>query len=305
MSNDLAVLAYYNASKAVSGGTRRTNELLLAIGSENLELFQPGPPHPQFRTFRIGPDFGRRRVAINWGMFNYFWPPTARRVRQRIAEMKHSCLVLSSIWAWAPFSRHGHNGPVILDAQNVDAAAIAERYGTGHPFTRLLARWECKVARRADRITVCSEVDRLGFSETYGIPSEKIDVVPNGASLPSDNELAQGPALDPALEARLAGSTVCLFIGGKLDYPPNAEGVNFISNLLMPALEKITTQRYKVIIVGTPVPARTLHSDLITVGRVPSLAPYLRRADICLAPIFSGSGTRLKALDYLAWARWC
>jgi len=33
------------------------------------------------------------------------------------------------------------------------------------------------------------------------------------------------------------------------------------------------------------------------------VAPYLKRASVCVAPIFSGSGTRLKILEYLAAGR--
>jgi len=303
MPRRLAVLSYYNASAPVTGGMRRINELLQAIGTERAEIIQPGDAHPQVPSFRFHPDFGRRRVGINWGMFNYFWPSTAVRVRHHVASLNPSCLVLTSIWAWAPFTRTGTRIPMVLDAQNVDAAALAERYGREHPFTRLTTRWEQRVVRAAARIIACSEVDRQGFIEGYGADPSRVDVVPNGATLPADRDLVEGLPLDPAIENRLRGATVCLFIGGKLDYPPNAEGLRFISETLLPALQHRSPARYKVLVVGAPVPARPLHPDIILVGRVPTLDPFLRRADLCLAPIFSGSGTRLKALDYLAWGK--
>ncbi len=303
MAADIALLSFYNVSEPVTGGMRRVNELLQALDPQRVELFQPGATHPLANTFRIRPDFGCRRMGINWGMFNYYWPPAAAQVRRRVAALQPTCLLLTSIWTWAPFARRGFNGPVVLDAQNVDAVAIAERFGHRHPFTRLVARQECQVIQRADRIIACSEVDRVGFMKAYGIDAGRIDVVPNGATLPSGADLHEGPTLAPALESRLAGSTVCLFIGGKLDYPPNAEGLRFISASLIPALKQLTTASYKFLVVGIPVPVTPLHPDIIPVGRVPTLDPYLRRADICLAPIFSGSGTRLKALDYLAWGK--
>ena len=81
----VAVLSYYNVNEACSGGTRRVSELLNAIGPDRAWLLQPRPVHPAFRTDGFRPDFGARRVGINWGMFNFFWPPTARRVRRWIA----------------------------------------------------------------------------------------------------------------------------------------------------------------------------------------------------------------------------
>ncbi len=302
MNSRLAVLSYYNVSGSFSGGMRRINELLQAIGPERVDLFQPGREHPLARTVGFKPDFGRHRVGINWGIFNFFWPPTASRVRQRVSSLEPSCLVLTSIWAWAPFARHPMGIPMVLDAQNVDAVAIAERFGSGHPYTRLVASWERRVVLAAERIMVCSEVDREGLIQAYGVAPGRVHVVPNGAALPPDPVKA-GPPLDPALESRLGNATVCLFVGGKLDYPPNAEGLRFMTASLMPALKRLTPAPYRILVVGAPVPRTCPHPDVIHVGRVPSLDPYLRRADICLAPIFSGSGTRLKVLDYLAWGK--
>lgn len=298
----IAVLSYYNVNEACSGGTRRVSELLNAIGPEHVWLIQPRPPHPAFRTTGYRPDFGARRIGINWGMFNFFWPPTARRVRRWLAERPPACLVLDSIWAWAPFSRGGAPCPMILDAQNVDAAAIEERFGSAHPFPRLVARWEAQVLRAAALVVACSEVDRDGFVARYSVDPARIKVVPNGAEWPEESELGFR-RLEPDLEARLGNAKVLLFVGGKLDYPPNAEGLAFIRDRLMPELERQQPGAYRALVVGAPVPMETLPANVICLGRVPSLAPVLRRADVCLAPIFSGSGTRLKILDYLAWGK--
>lgn len=297
-----AVLSYYNINAASSGGTRRVSELLHAVGPERAWLIQPGPAHPAFRTDGYRPDFGARRLGINWGMFNLFWLPTADRVRRRLAASPPACLVLDSIWAWAPFARRGAPAPVILDAQNVDAAAIAERFGEAHPFTRLVARWERRVLRSVARVIACSDVDRDGFLRRYQADPARVRVVPNGAEVPPEDEIGFR-RLGPELEAWLGEATVLLFVGGKLDYPPNAEGLAFLGGRLLPALEREAPGAYRALVIGTPPPAAPPHPSIRCLGRVPVLAPYLRRADLCLAPIFRGSGTRLKILDYLAWGK--
>lgn len=301
-SQPAAILSYYNVTESVSGGMRRINELIQAIGTEHVQLFQPGSPHRQVSTFSIRPDFGVRRLGINWGMFNYAWPSTALRVRNQLSKQRPKALVLTSIWTWAPFVQHGIDSTVILDAQNVDAVAIAERYGWKHPFTRLVMKSERRVVQRADSIITCSDHDRDLLIRLYATPAERIHVVPNGAAIPPETHLAPEP-LDADIELQLKDSTVCLFIGGKLDYPPNAEGLRFISDVLLPTLERNSPASYKVIVVGAPVPKTHLHPNILSVGRVESLDPWMRRSDIALAPIFSGSGTRLKTLDYLAWAK--
>jgi len=298
----VAVLSYYNVNEACSGGTRRVNELLNAIGPDRVRLIQPRSSHPEFQTDFFHPDFGARRVGINWGMFNFFWSPTARRVRRWISEKPPACLVLNSIWAWAPFSQAGAPCPMVLDAQNVDAIAIAERFGRAHPFSRMVARWEARVLRSAELVFACSEVDRDHFIARYPIDPARVRVVPNGAEWPAEDEIRPG-RLDAETEAQLGNSTVLLFVGGKLDYPPNAEGLAYIRDRLLPELERQQPGAYRVLVIGAPVPKERLHPSILCLGRVPSLAPYLRRADVCLAPIFSGSGTRLKILDYLAWGK--
>jgi polysaccharide biosynthesis protein PslH len=298
----VAVLSYYNVDEACSGGTRRVNELLQAVGADRAWLVQPRTRHPQFDTLPYAPDFGRRRVGINWGMFNFFWPTTARRIREDVARRKPSCLVLTSMWAWAPFARAGAPCPVVLDAQNVDAVAIEERFGARHPFARMVARWEARALQAANLVFACSEIDRDHFVRRYGVEPRKILVVPNGASYPEDSEIRRQP-LDADLETWLGDATALLFVGGKLDYPPNAQGLDFVSERLLPELEKAHPGAYRALVVGAPVPDKARHPSVRCVGRVPSLGPYLRRADVCLAPIFSGSGTRLKILDYLAWGK--
>jgi glycosyltransferase involved in cell wall biosynthesis len=299
----VAVLSYYNVNAASSGGTRRVSELLRAIGPERVRLIQPRAPHPAYATRAFRPDFGARRVGINWGMFNFHWPPTARRVRRWLAEDPPACLVLESIWCWTPFARSGAPAPMILDAHNVDAVAIEERFGRRHPFTRLVERCEAQAIRAAARIFVCSDVDRDQMLARYAVEPARLQVIPNGADCPPAEDLGSRP-LSPDLEARLEAAKVLLFIGGKMDYPPNAEGFAFIRDRLFPELEQQRPGGYRMLVVGAPAPdGERLHPSILPLGRLPALAPVLRRADVCLAPIFSGSGTRLKVLDYLAWGK--
>ncbi|HMO51463.1 MAG TPA: glycosyltransferase family 4 protein [Kiritimatiellia bacterium] len=302
MPDPLAILSYYSINRQASGGARRVGELLASFPRDSVRLIQPGDAYPEVSSLSIRPDLGCRRVGINWGMFNYFLPATARKVRHDVERTAPRALVLCSIWCWAPFRRSKPSCPVVLDAQNVDAVAIAERYGWRHPFTRLVYRWERRVVNACDLIMTCSEVDRDLFMHHYNVSPGRLRVVPNGASFPEETELTPR-RLDDETEKRLGDSRVLLFVGGKLDYPPNAEGLAFIHDVLMPELERRMPGRFKVMVIGVPVPDRSLHPSIMALGRVPDLSPYLRRADIGIAPIFSGSGTRLKVLDYLAWGK--
>ena len=42
------------------------------------------------------------------------------------------------------------------------------------------------------------------------------------------------------------------------------------------------------------------HPKIIFTGAVNDLAAYIQMADVCVCPLFSGGGTRLKLLEYMA-----
>jgi glycosyltransferase involved in cell wall biosynthesis len=289
------ILSYANLSQQVTGGARRVNELLKALGDTAL-LIQPPPSHPTCESVLFPTDFGRHKVGINWGIFNLFWPRNRGVARQVIADRKPAVVILTSIWNHPPLG--GVEVPLLFDAQNVEAVAIGERFGQNHPFTRIVSAYERKIARRVQHIFVCSGNDREMFVSLYGIPESRITVVPNGVELEPEPVDA-----DAEREARVfldaLGDCTVLFFMGKLDYQPNAEALRFMSDTMLPALEREAPGRFKLLVCGGPVPREGFDRAMIFTGRVPSLVPFLRRADVCVAPISTGSGTRLKVLEYL------
>ncbi len=291
------VLSYWNLNGFAFGGARRIEALLRLLGPRTL-LCQPAPAHPQYETVPFRPDLGRRKLGINWGIFNFMLPGAARAARRAVAGQP-PLIVATSIWAFIPVRRETAI-PVVLDAHDVSALALAERFGAGHPFTRQVRRWEGRVVRSARHVFVCSAGDREQMISMYGVAPDRITAVPNGVDLPA----FAVPATDlpPAIERELQGKTV-LFFMGKLDYQPNRAALRFMNDQLLPALEQARPGRFKLLVCGGPRPAGAWHPAMLLTGRVPEVLPYVQRADLCLAPLFTGSGTRLKILEYLAAAK--
>jgi glycosyltransferase involved in cell wall biosynthesis len=52
--------------------------------------------------------------------------------------------------------------------------------------------------------------------------------------------------------------------------------------------------------IGRGLPSCPLVKDVHFMGEVEDMRPYLQGATVCIAPIYHGSGTRVKVLDYLA-----
>ena len=287
------VLSYKNLNQETSGGIKRVNALLRSLG-ERVVLVQPGPAHSQYETWSLPWDWGQRKLGINWGIFNYYWPANMQVVRQVLAKYEFSAAVLTAIGCY--HALRGSQLPLFLDLHDVNALAIGERFGAGHVFSQLVQRWEGQAVRAARHIFVCSDNDCATLRSMYGLAVDGVSVVPNGVDLGG----ATG-RLPAHLAAELAGKLV-LFFMGKLDYQPNRVALDFMAAEVVPALDRLMAGRYKILVCGGPRLQRSYPEAMLLTGMLSKeeLAGCLARADICLAPLFSGSGTRLKILEY--WA---
>ncbi|MBP7275037.1 MAG: glycosyltransferase [Kiritimatiellae bacterium] len=291
------VLSYWNLNSPAFGGGTRIMALLRSLGPRAV-LCQPAPRHPDVESRTYAIDLGRRkRAGINWGMFNGFLPFNRRTIRRAIREIRPAVIVHTSMWTHAVTRGMRGLPPMMLDAHDVNAVAIAERYGPWHGATRLVRRWESRTVRDMTHVFACSSRDREDFIRMYGVSASSVSVVPNGVEI--ETGAVAVPALPARAEQAVGGRHPLLFMG-KLDYQPNREALDFLSRRLMPELEAAAPGVFCLLVVGGPVPEGEFHPAIIFSGRVPSVAPWLARAEICLAPIFSGSGTRLKILEYMA-----
>ena len=287
------VVAWYPVQDEAFGGQRRIGELLRAL-SPRVRLLQPAPAHPGFPGAGFPVDFGRRKRVVNWGMGNLYWPRNRRLVRQLAAEWKPAVIVTTSIWCHSAFD--GLGIPRVLDAQNVDAATIAERFGARHPFTRMVAAVERRVLAESDLVFCCAGTDAWRFRRDYAVPPDKLRVIPNGVTVTDPPPCAEASAL----REKDTGKTILYFMG-KTDYAPNEEALRFIAGRLLPELEQLAPGRFVCWVSGggPGLPPGVEHPSLRWLGRVPEVPPWLAMADIAIAPVETGGGTRLKILEFL------
>ena len=99
----------------------------------------------------------------------------------------------------------------------------------------------------------------------------------------------------------LSKDSVALFIGSA--YPPNIEAVGMILNQLAPANPEVTfvlvggaSDRAIVAGVAPHIPGNRLLGNVSDAGRNEAYAA----ADMAINPMFTGSGTNIKMLDFLA-----
>lgn len=168
----------------------------------------------------------------------------------------------------------------------------------GRAFSLYIKRLERKTCRKADAIFATSDRDKERFIKLYTIPPEKIVVVPNGVDSADLQPVTRKQRTDAKTKLGFTSQdNLALFFGS--NYPPNKEAVSFILEHLAPQVRSCN-----FLLAGGC-------STEINVGENFNVHPYgivsdedkkllLAASDIAINPMFSGSGTNLKLLDYLA-----
>lgn len=190
----------------------------------------------------------------------------------------------------------------VLDEHNVvtnqvKSIAVAD----GNPLRRMLlrrdaqrvARHEAAVARQMDLCLTCSAMDADALRK-LGV-SRRIVVVPNGV----DTEYFT----PPSSRGESSYTPAVIFVG-TLDYEPCERGVWYFCNSILPLIRRACPALRFVVVGRNPsarIRALATSDPLVELtGRVEDVRPFMARAQVCVVPLLSGSGTRLKILEAMA-----
>jgi glycosyltransferase involved in cell wall biosynthesis len=188
--------------------------------------------------------------------------------------------------------------PVVYSAENVESelawrlAPLALTRMSGARF-RLDAwkfrRFEATLLRQASLVTTVSERDAAQLRQLA--PNARIEVLPSGADV-------RGVAFVDHSENR---GDIVIFLG-TLGYLPNRDGVNWFVDRILPLVRSRRPQVTTRLVGSSPPNAfGELHGDGVElVGLVPDVQPELASADLFVAPLRAGAGTRLKLLEAFA-----
>jgi polysaccharide biosynthesis protein PslH len=174
-----------------------------------------------------------------------------------------------------------------LYALRGDAARARQEAGEAEKYERL--------ARRSlswfDRIVVCASPDRAELARRFD--GAHVEVVPNAVQVP--DALPRTPG---------AGGAFTILFVGTLGYFPNEDAARFFCDEVLPVLRAGLDRPVRVEIVGGDPPvavARLAEIPGVMVrGRVPDVAPFYAAADVAVAPLRAGGGTRIKILEAFA-----
>lgn len=187
--------------------------------------------------------------------------------------------------------------PVVCTALNVAFLAQIRRARQEQNPRRRLRRWlgalslwryELLTLRRCNLVVALGEADAIALRRW--LPQLSVRYIPSGI------DLGDWPVcFTPASENEV------LFVGSYL-HPPNVEGALWFAREVWPQVRQIRPNARLTLAGRTPPPELTAlaTSDIRIPGTVDDLHPYYASASLVVAPIFWGSGVRIKLLEAMA-----
>ncbi len=226
-------------------------------------------------------------------------PAALRRLTTEVARSRPDCVVIEGA-SWAVYlaalfrmlRRRLGGTPIVYHAHNVEYLLRRER--DGHAVAAVSRYAEGFLLKRADHCFAVSPIDQGHFQRLYGRLPESL---PNAVDCDGFAALTS-EAIRPVRDKYRLEGDVVLFMG-LYDYPPNKRAVDFLVHSVMPEVVSARPQA-KLLVTGGVTPYTA--PWLINPGFLPhgELKAVIKSCRVGVAPVFSGSGTRLKILEYMA-----
>jgi glycosyltransferase involved in cell wall biosynthesis len=222
---------------------------------------------------------------------------------QYINEVKKQ-MIISDIIIFShpylfPLSKHiNTSSKVIYDA--IDVEYLQKKSYVNNNWNTKLFSNEKNCCDFSNLIFTTSEEDKTNLLELYNLNPEKIAVAPNGVDTLRIQYISDSERIKQKNLCNLENTNTVLFVGSW--HPPNLEALKFIIKDLLPGLNNT-----KLLLVGSIkdnylFEVGNLPDNVLAFGVVDELEKYeiYKLADIAINPMFSGSGTNIKMLDYFS-----
>lgn len=158
-----------------------------------------------------------------------------------------------------------------------------------------LKRFEAESLHAVHAVTCCSAEDAAALQALA--PEIQPIIVPNGIDVDSYQ-----PSPINHHPSAISQPPSAIFTG-KMDYRPNVDAVLWFAAEIWPRIRAEMPNAQFAIVGQKPLPAvQQLHGQngITVTGAVPDIQPYLAEANVYVAPLRMGGGTRLKLLEAMA-----
>jgi len=256
----------------------------------------------------------RLRTLIGSGLPDMAWrlwsPAFARALSEQLRfqrfdvlqvegiELARYALAAGHLPLGARWVFDAHNAEYLLQKRTclTDARAPWRWHGALYSLIQWLRlrQFERRTLRAANAAACVSAEDAAALRRL--VPSARLQIVPNGIDVADYvNFTAQGDRSAPTL-----------VFTGKMDFRPNVDAALWFGRRIWPIVKQAyPTARW--LIVGQK-PSRRLEAlrddpNVVITGEVPDVRPYIAQADVYVAPLRAGGGTRFKLLEAMAMRR--
>ena len=308
MNRPLRVLQIvpYPVLPAVAGGKVRIVQLARSLSRLGVEITMVSPYHfTQRRSLAAREPFVLRQVPyapfalpfllvdrpFPYGMLVSYHPGYRSLLPVRPASFDLCQIDHPAFVDLAPDPSLGI--PLVYGSQNVEFDYISAECRAGmvrRIAGRRIRTLEGRLVERAARTFACTGADADRFRKLYGVPADRLTVLPNGI------DLAAVDATRAASRGRYRASRLprrALFSGSDISH--NRAAVREIVTRIAPRLERDV----EFVILGPCARGASAGINVIVDphGEVPT---YAGPGVIGLNPVETGSGSNLKVLHYLA-----
>ena len=200
------------------------------------------------------------------------------------------------------------SGRVIVDLCDVDSAkfeAYAEagqRKWINAREGRLMSRVEAALVRRADTTLLISDNEADLLRSRVG-KARDLDIRALGNGIDARFFDPDTVGLQPDLEE---GEDPQLVFTGQMDYAPNVAAVEWVIAEVMPRLrQRYSRARFHIVgrAPGEALRSRHGESGVRVWGEVDDVRPFLKSADLVVAPLLIARGVQNKVLEAMAMAK--
>ncbi len=193
----------------------------------------------------------------------------------------------------------------ILIARLLGIRCVWDSHGNGKLFyeslersrmsVRLIAWLERFLGRRVDALITVSSRDAAAYAQ-MGLEPSKVHVIPMSVHVREIDSIARPENGGTAVRSR--GHAVLLLFGS-FGYGPNREALDFVNDVLAPALGQAGI-RCEIQVAGRDIPAVRFDPLVRPIGFVPNIYASIRAATLCIVPVKRGVGVLTKVLDAMA-----
>jgi hypothetical protein len=219
-----------------------------------------------------------------------FWSSALVETVRGAAREAPVDLLMVEYQQMVPMSRGVPASTRVLDLHNVESALVESYARARRGPSAMFYRAESMALRRMERQTIgdFDTVIVVSEKEKTRLPaySGSILVCPNGR--------------EPSALLPEATSPTVAFVA-TMGWAPNVDAALWLGREIWPLVEEKVPGAHLLLVGRGPTPdvMALANAGVEVTGTVPDVAPYLRRAQVVVAPLRAGGGTRLKIMEAL------